>query len=68
MKKRQIYPLFQISAGLSYSRLSDIIDLSCLLSTILLLAIANRGSGIFFLQERPGKEREKYSGSSSLKP
>ena len=26
-----------------------------LLSTILLLAIANRGSGIFFLQERPGK-------------
>ena len=27
-----------------------------LLSTILLLAIANRGDGIFFLQERPGKD------------
>ena len=38
-----------------------------LLSTILLLAIANRGSGIFFL--RNVRERtEKYSGSSSLKP
>lgn len=28
-EEEQIYPLFQISAGLSYSRLSDIIDLSC---------------------------------------
>ena len=39
-----------------------------LLSTILLLAIANRGSGIFLPSGTSGKERKNYSGSSSLKP
>ena len=36
-----------------------------LLSTILLLAIANRGSGIFFLQERPGKNGKIFTCNGS---